>query len=64
MLRASRLSELINHDAREDYAKVEIDLKDDKTIYNVSRIIDKSGQSVYRLNGKKKALNEISSMLL
>lgn len=64
MLRASRLSELINHDSKEGYAKVEIDLKDADKEFNISRMIDSKGQSLLRLNGKKKTLSEITSLLL
>jgi len=63
MLRASKLTDLINHDAKEDYAKVEIELVDDDKSYIISRIIDKRGQSVLRLGNKKKTLSEITSLL-
>jgi chromosome segregation protein len=65
MLRASRLTELVNHDAPENYAKVELKLKDNngKEI-TLTRIIDKSGKSIYKLDDKKKTLNEIQSLLM
>lgn len=65
MLRASRLTELVNHDASENYAKVELRLKDTagKEIM-LTRIIDKSGKSIYKLDDRKKTLNEIQSLLI
>ncbi|MFH1391067.1 MAG: LAGLIDADG family homing endonuclease [Candidatus Diapherotrites archaeon] len=65
MLRASRLTELVNHDSKDGYAKVELTLEDDngKEI-QVTRIIDKQGKSIYKLDGKRKTLNEIQSLLL
>jgi len=65
MLRASRLTELVNQDSKDGYAKVELFLNDDngKEI-EVTRIIDKQGKSIYKLDGKRKTLNEIQSLLL
>ena len=63
ILRASKMSDLVNHDSKEGYAKVELELKDGDKSYNISRIIDKRGQSILRLDGKKKSLNEITSLL-
>jgi len=65
LLRASRLTELVNHDATEGYAKVEIVIKDNsgKEIL-VTRMIDKQGKSVYKLDNRRKTLNEIESLLL
>ncbi len=65
MLRASRLSELVNHDSKEGYAKVELLLKtkENKELL-ITRIIDKQGKSIYKMDGKRKTLNEIQSLLL
>jgi len=65
LLRASKLTELVNHDATEGYAKVELVIKDKagKEI-NITRMVDRSGKSVYKLDGKRKTLNEIQSLLL
>src|SRR3989344_2364852 len=63
MLRASRLTDLVNHDASEDYALVEIEIDDSEKKYVVSRTIDTRGQSVVRLDGKRKTLNEVTSLL-
>ncbi|MEM4257061.1 MAG: AAA family ATPase [Candidatus Diapherotrites archaeon] len=64
-LRASKLTELVNHDATEGYAKVElwIKTKEDKII-KITRLIDKNGKSIYKIDDKKKTLNEIESLLL
>jgi len=64
MLRASRLSELVNNSAAEKYGKVEITVKDNEKEWEISRTIDKKGKCIYRLNGEKKGLNEITSLLV
>ncbi|MDP2973923.1 MAG: AAA family ATPase, partial [Candidatus Diapherotrites archaeon] len=63
-LRAGRLSELVNNSAVENYAKVELVLKHDHKEYVIERLIDKQGKCVYRLDGARKTLGEISSLLL
>ncbi|MFH1586523.1 MAG: chromosome segregation SMC family protein, partial [Candidatus Diapherotrites archaeon] len=64
LLRASRLTELVHHDAEEGYAKVTAELSDgDKTI-SISRIIDRQGKSIVKLDGKRKSLNEVAALLL
>ncbi len=65
LLRASKLTDLVNHDSKEGYAKVELALTDNngKEII-LTRMIDRQGRSVYRLDGKRKTLNEIQSLLL
>jgi chromosome segregation protein len=63
MLRASRLTDLVNNDAVENYAKVELHLKHDGQRYEIGRMIDRQGKSVYRLNGSRVTLNEVSSLL-
>ncbi|MDO8537911.1 MAG: AAA family ATPase [archaeon] len=63
-LRASRLTDLVNNDASEDYAVVELELQGDKENYVLSRTIDKKGVGVYRLNEKRSTLNEIASLLV
>ena len=62
-LRAGKLTDLVNNDARENYGKVDLLVKDEGRQYEVSRMIDKQGKSVYRLDGKRTTLNEISSLL-
>jgi chromosome segregation protein len=62
-LRAGKLTDLVNTDARENYGKVDLIIKDAGKQYEVSRMIDKQGKSVYRLDGKRTTLNEISSLL-
>jgi len=63
-LRAGRLTDLVNNSAKENYAKVDLLLKDKDKQYEISRMIDKQGKSVYRLDGKRTTLNEISSLLI
>lgn len=64
MLRASKLTDLVNHDASEPYAKVEMELHDGDKTYNIARKIDKEGRSVFKLDGKKRGLNEVTALLL
>src|SRR3989338_5816830 len=64
MLRASKLTDLVNHDASEDYALVEIEIDDNDKKYLISRTVDTRGQSVVRLDGKRKTLNEVTSLLM
>jgi chromosome segregation protein len=62
-LRATKLVDLVNNDAKEDYALVEIELKEKDKKYLISRTIDKQGKSVYRINEKRSTLNEVVSLL-
>lgn len=62
-IRASKLTDLINSSTSENYAKVELCLKKGKDKYEISRLIDKTGKSVFRINGNRKQLNEVSSLL-
>jgi len=63
MLRASRLTDLVNNQANENYAQAEMTLKDGEREFEINRTVDKSGKSIYRLNGKRCTLNEINSFL-
>ncbi len=63
LIRASKLKDLINSIGSENYAKVELEIKNEKNSWNISRTIDKKGKSFFRLNGEKKTLNEIRSLL-
>ncbi|MDD4251353.1 MAG: AAA family ATPase [Candidatus ainarchaeum sp.] len=63
-LRATKLTDLVNNTAKENYAKVDLILKNDGKTFEVSRMIDKQGKSVYRLDGKRTTLNEINSLLV
>ncbi|RLG70714.1 MAG: hypothetical protein DRO04_01310, partial [Candidatus Iainarchaeum archaeon] len=65
MLRASRLTDLVNRYASENYAEVELTIKDEEKNINyvISRTIDKQGKSIFRMNGKRSSLNEITSLL-
>ncbi|MBI4210349.1 MAG: AAA family ATPase [Candidatus Diapherotrites archaeon] len=65
LLRASKLIDLVNHDASEGYAKVELKLKDaGGRELEITRMIDRQGKSIYKLDGKRKTLNEIQALLL
>ena len=63
MLRVSKVSELVNSSAVENYAKVELTLKHKDKIYTIQRMIDKQGKCIYRLDGKRKTKNELTSLL-
>ncbi len=64
-LRASRMTDLVNNQAKDDYAKVEIEVLDDASQkpYIISRSIDTHGKSVMRLNDKRVTLNEVQGLL-
>src|SRR3989338_8730515 len=62
-LRVSKLTELVNSSSREDYAKVELTIKEKDKTYVVSRTIDKTGKSVFRLNDERKSMHEINELL-
>ncbi|MDP6670813.1 MAG: AAA family ATPase [archaeon] len=62
-MRASRLTDLVNKGASENYAKVDLHLKHDGKKYEISRMIDKQGKCVYRLDGNRITRNEMSSLL-
>ncbi len=59
------MTDLVNNQAKDDYAKVEIELEDPKkdTKFTISRTIDTGGKSIIRLNDKRVTLNETASML-
>ena len=63
MLRASRLTDLVNHDADENYAKAELVLNQDGKEIEIKRLIDKRGRGVVKMNGKKKSLDEVTAYL-
>jgi chromosome segregation protein len=62
-MRVSRLSELINHDAEDASARVEILLNLGGEEFRVARRIDKGGKSIYRLNDRRVSLNEVGAFL-
>ncbi len=62
-LRASRLKELVNNSAEDGYANVEAELAGQDKNYLLSRSIDGEGKSVYRLDGKRVAMNEATALL-
>jgi len=62
-LRMGRITELINYDAAEKYAKVELKLKRDEEVITISRLIDWKGRSECRINDKKVTLNELVSLV-
>ena len=63
-LRAGKLTDLVNNTAKENYAKVTLEITNDGKKYEISRMIDKLGKSVCRLDGRRTTLNEIASLLL
>ncbi|MFH1240026.1 MAG: AAA family ATPase [Candidatus Diapherotrites archaeon] len=62
-LRASKIIDLVNKSSSENYAKVELTIKGDGRNYELARIIDKQGRSVYKLDDNKVTLSEITSLL-
>ncbi len=64
-LRASRMTDLVNNQSTEDYAKVEMELEDTKREkkWMVSRTVDKQGKAVVRLDDKRVTLNEMTALL-
>ncbi len=64
MLRASKLTELVNNDSTEGYAKVELTMNSKGKDIVLTRIIDRQGRSVFKVDDKKKTLNEVQSLLL
>lgn len=64
-LRASRMTDLVNNQSKEEYAKVEMELeeKEKNKKWVISRTIDKQGRSIVRLDDKHVTLGEVSSLL-
>ena len=63
LLRADKITELVNHEAEDDIARATLFLKGKGEEFEISRTIDKQGKSVCRLNQKRCGLNEIASFL-
>ncbi len=63
-LRAGKLTDLVYNNATENYAKVDLIIEGNDKRYTISRMIDKLGKSVYRLDEKRTTLNEINSLLV
>jgi len=62
-LRADRLSDLVNHYSKDGTAEVHIDLKTKEGIRSISRSIDKTGNSVFRLDGKRTTRFQVEETL-
>jgi chromosome segregation protein len=62
-LRVDKLSNLVNHNSTTNTARVRVVFDHNKENYEIVREIDKDGKSVFYLNNKRKALNEIISFL-
>ncbi len=63
-LRAAKLTDLVNNNSKENYAKVDLIIKNDGKNFEISRMVDKQGKSVYRLDERRTTLNEINSLLI
>ena len=63
LIRASRLKDLVNVKARDGEALVSLEIEDKDKTYTITRTINRKGQSVYKLNGKRVARHEIISLL-
>ncbi|NYZ80071.1 AAA family ATPase, partial [Candidatus Micrarchaeota archaeon] len=63
-LRADRLTDLVSHKSPDGTAAVEVEFRDGKgETQAVSRTIDKAGQSVFRLNGRRTTKFQIEETL-
>ncbi|MBU1929958.1 AAA family ATPase, partial [Candidatus Micrarchaeota archaeon] len=64
-LRASRMTDLVNNQTNENYAKVELELEDKEKQkkWMISRTVDKQGRAIVRLDDKRVALNEVTGLL-
>ena len=62
-LRVDKLCNLVNHNSKINTARVRVVFDHNKEDYEIVREIDKDGKSVFYLNNKRKALNEITSFL-
>ncbi len=60
-IRAERLSDLVFHGASSGEVTIELDTG--KEIYKITREIDKKGNSIYRINGKRTTRANILSLL-
>lgn len=63
-IRAERLHDLVSHASRDGTAEVALDVSNGPEAYSISRAIDRAGGSVYRLNGKRVAKNQVEDLLL
>lgn len=68
MLRAGKLTDLVNHDAEDNEARVDLIIEHgqssgEKKVLELSRSIDRTGKSVYRIDQKRSTLNEVASLL-
>ena len=63
-LRAERVSDLVNEESKDGLASVEVDFRDDGgEKINISRLIDKKGQSVFKLKGRRTTRFQINEIL-
>ncbi|MEK6902648.1 MAG: chromosome segregation SMC family protein [archaeon] len=64
-LRASRLTELVHTGAAdgEKYAIVTLSFQTEKGAYDISRMVDKQGKSVYRINEKRVTMGEVQNLM-
>ncbi len=63
IVRANRLKDLVNIKAKDGEAVVSIDIEHEGKTYNISRSINRAGNSIYRINGKRVTRNEVISLL-
>lgn len=63
LVRASRLRDLVNVKAKDGEAVVSLDIEDGDKKYTITRTINKKGQSVYKINGKRSTKHEVLSLL-
>lgn len=68
LLRAGKLTDLVNNEASDGEARVDLIIEQEKEgaekkIFELSRSINRSGKSIYRINNERTTLNEVASLL-
>lgn len=68
LLRAGKLTDLVNNDASDGEARVDLIIEQDKPgsgkkVFELSRSINRAGKSIYRINNERTTLNEVASLL-
>ncbi|RLG21222.1 chromosome segregation protein SMC [Candidatus Micrarchaeota archaeon] len=63
-LRATRLTDLVNHNSKDGTAEVTISIRDDGgERFDITRIIDKGGSSIFKVNGKRTTMKDVEELL-
>lgn len=62
LVRASKLTDLVNYGADEPFARVTVELKSQDKTFEITRMIDNNGKGEFKINGNPSTLNEINSL--